>query len=93
MTGVLVPPRARVVTEDIRNLQGRPSHARGSDRWLDIQIFQWAFHLLQAFGRYLAVAGRILNFLVAQQHLDDTDILVLLEQVCGKGMAPMSLTT
>ena len=34
----------------------------------------------------MAVTGSILDFLVPQQHLDDTDILVMFQQVCGKGM-------
>ena len=45
---------------------------------------------MQELGRNLAVAGRVLQFFVAQQHLNDADILVMLEQVCGKGVTAMS---
>jgi hypothetical protein len=42
---------------------------------------------VQELGRHLAVAGGVLELFVPQEHLDDTNILVVLEQVCGKGVA------
>ena len=84
VSGLCVTPRRPVGAEDIRDLQGR--HARGLDGRLDLQVLQWSFHLAQEFGRHLAITGGVLNFLVPQKHLDDANILVVLEQVRGEGM-------
>jgi hypothetical protein len=66
-----------VGSEDIRDLQGRARHALGLSRRLEFQILQWAFNLMQELGRNMAIAGGILEALVTQEHLDDTDILVV----------------
>ncbi len=80
-----------VGAEDIRDLQGR--HACGLGGRPDLQVLQWAFHLAQEFGRDLAIAGGVLELLVPQKHLDDANILVVLEQVCGESVTPMSCKT
>lgn len=86
VAGVLAAPRGSVIAEDIRHLQGRPDHVRRLAGRMDSQILQWPFHLVQEPGRDLAVAGRVLELFVAQKYLDHADILMLLEQVGGKGM-------
>jgi len=87
VAGLRVTPSRPVSAEDIRDLQGEASHARGLAGCLDLQVLQWAFHLMQELGRDLAIAGGVLELLVAQQHLDNADILVVLEQVGGEGVA------
>ncbi len=78
LSGVATPPRGPVVAEDIRHLQRQLSHDRGSDWYAESQILQRAFHLAQQVGGDLAVACGVLEFLVAEQHLDDADVLVML---------------
>ena len=85
MTGVFVPPRWSVVAEDLRNLERRSGHVRRLDGWMDIQVLQWPFDLAQALGCNLTVARCVLELFVTQKHLDDADILVVLEQMCGAG--------
>ena len=92
MACVVAPPRRPVVAEDIRHLQGRPCHRRSLHGRIDVQILQRAFHLAQKFGCDLAVAGGVLQLFVAQEHLDDADILMMLEQVRGEGMATGIIT-
>ena len=41
---------------------------------------------MQKFGRNLAIAGGVLDLLVSQEHLDDADILMVLEQMRGEGV-------
>ncbi len=86
MSCVVLPPRRPVVAEDVRDLPRRPAHGRGSVQGLRIQILQGAFDLAQQTRCHLAVAGGILELFVAEQDLDDADILVVLEQVCGERM-------
>ena len=90
MACVVAAPRRPVVAKDIRHLQGRPCHRRRLDGRVDVQILKRAFHLVQKFGCDLAVAGGVLELFVAQEHLDDADILVVLEQVRGEGMPTMN---
>ncbi len=84
MPCVVLAPRRSVVAEDIRDLQCWPGHARGLARQLDLQVFQWAFDLTQERGCDLAIAGGVLKLFVTQEHLDDADIGVVLEQVRGE---------
>jgi hypothetical protein len=35
----------------------------------------------------MAVAGRVLDLFVPEQHLDGADVLVMLQEVGGKGVA------
>jgi hypothetical protein len=54
-----------------------------------VQLLQWTDYLAQDVGGDLCIEGRRFQFLVAKQHLDQTDVDLLLEQVGGEGMAPM----
>jgi hypothetical protein len=76
-------------TEDIGDLQTGTRHPRGSHGRVDLQVFQRADDLLQQLGRDMTVTGRSLEPLVTQQPLDGADILMLLEQLGGKGVALM----
>ena len=87
MTGVVLAPSWSVGAEDIRDLQRGARHARGLGGQLDLQVFQRAFHFMQEFGGDLAIAGSVLDLFVSQEHLDNADILMLLKQVRGEGMA------
>ena len=78
LSDVATSPRGPVVAEDIRHLQRQRRHQRRSDRCVERQILQRAFHLAQEVGGNLAVACGILEFLVAEQHLDDANVLVML---------------
>ena len=42
---------------------------------------------MQKLGRDLAIAGGVLELHMPQEYLDDSDILVMLEQVGGEGMS------
>ena len=75
-----------VGAEDIRDLQGGARHARGLYGRPDLEVLQWAFHFAQELGRNLAIAGGGLELFVSQKHLDDANILVVLEQVRSKSM-------
>jgi len=76
-------PRWAMGTKDVGNLQSEASHA-GQSPLHRCQSLQWADHLAQDFGGYLGVKGGGLQFFVPKQHLDDTDVDLLLQQVCGK---------
>ncbi len=93
MPGILTTPRGAMVAENIRNLQGRPCHGNDLARRLDIEILQGALHRAQEVRRDLAVTCGVLDLLVSEQYLDDADVLVVLQEVSSKCMAPMSLVT
>jgi len=54
------------------------------------QSLQRADHLAQQVGGDVGIDGRRLQMLVPEQDLDDADVDLLLQQVGGEGVAPMS---
>ena len=57
------------------------------------QRLQWTDDLAQDIGGHLGIEGSRLKLLVSQQHLDDADIHLLLQQVGGVAVASMSFKT
>ena len=74
------PQRLAVVAEDVRDLDA------GHDA-LEVQILERSLDLAQQVRGDVAVAHGVGDLLVTQQHLNDPDIFVALEQVSGEGMA------
>ena len=58
-----------------------------------VQFLQRTDHLAQDVGGDLRVQGSCFQLLVPEQHLDQADVNLLLQQMGGKGMPPMSLKT
>ena len=52
-----------------------------------VQFLQRTDHLAQDVGGHLCVQGSCFQLLVPEQHLDQADVDLLLQQVGGKGMA------
>jgi hypothetical protein len=91
MTALVLPPRRPVGAENIRDLQGGTLHGKlrcGCGTGL-----QRTDDLTQDLGGNVSVEGCRLELLVAEQHLDDADIHLLLEQVGGKAVPTMSPET
>ena len=75
---------APVGAEDIRDLHGGANHAPLRCRgWARLQ---WTDHLAQDLGRDMGVERCCLELLVAEQHLDHSDIHLLFEQVGGEAV-------
>ncbi len=77
-------PGRAVLAEDVGDLQGGPPHGSRPTRR---QVLQRADHLAQQIGGHVRVERGGLQLLVAQQHLDDADVDLLLQQVGGKAVA------
>ena len=73
--------------EDVTDLERRSGHHADLRRRLQVQILQRPLHLVEDLRRHMGVAGSIVELLVAEQHLDHPDILPLLQQVGGEGVA------
>src|SRR5215203_6628091 len=92
MASVGLPPRSSMVAEDIRGLENRARHARRASgrrsNLLELQrdMFQRAHHLLDRLGSNPRVERRVLELGVAKQNLDDTNVGVLLKQMCSEAM-------
>ncbi len=86
-------PSRPVGGEDIRDLQRLPRHGCGLGGRLQPQIVQWAFDLAQCPGGDLAIERGRLELLVSEQHLDHTDVYLVLQKMGCKAVATMSLTT
>jgi len=71
-------PHRAVVAEDLRDLQRCARHRASSAGW-DREILQWTFDRAQGAGSDLRVAGGVIEFLMAEQYLDDADIGLLLQ--------------
>ena len=83
MAAFLPSPSRPGGAEDIRHLQVGAHGARlGRSLALD-----GAHHLAQQLGGHVRVHRRGVDLLVPEQHLDDADVLLLLEQVGGKAVA------
>ena len=80
-------PGGTMAAEDVGDLQGAVRHEEGLR---GLQSLQRADHLAQDLGGDVRVDRRGLQPLVAEQHLDHPDVDLLLEQVGGKAVAPMS---
>lgn len=76
-------PRWTMGAKDVGDLQSKASHA-GQSPLHRCQSLQWADHLAQDFGGDLGVKGGGFQFFVTKQHLNDTDVDFLLQQVRGK---------
>ncbi len=82
-------PGRAIGAEDIRDFQcgahdSRELHGR--------QNIQWADHFAQYVGGHLCVQRRGIQFLVPEQYLYHADIDLVLQQVCGKTVAPMPIS-
>ena len=78
------PPGWPMGAKDVRHLQGTRPHWRGL---CGLQRLQRTDHLSQHVGGYLCVKGRGLQLLVTQEHLDDANVDLLLEQVSCETVA------
>ena len=67
--------------------EGRPTAGTSGRR----QRLQRAEDLVQQIGGHVGVHGGGLQALVSEQHLDDADVNLALQQVRGEAMPPMSL--
>ena len=52
-----------------------------------VQLLQWAYDFAEDVGGDLRIERRRFEFLVPEQHLDQSDVDFLFEQVGGEGMA------
>jgi hypothetical protein len=89
MSGLLPAPRRSVVAEDVRNLQGLPRHGRagsGARRIGQGQTLQRTGDRPQGGGGHLGIERRGLQLLVPEQHLNDADVLSVLQQIGGKAV-------
>src|SRR5438477_614618 len=73
-----LPPSRAVGAEDVRDLQGGTPHRRELRRR---QTLQWTDHFAQHVGGYVGIKSGGLQLLVPKQHLNDTDVDLLLQQV------------
>ena len=73
--------------EDVTDLELRSGHHADLRRRLQVQILQRPLHPVEDLRRHMGVTGGIVELLVAKQHLDHPDILPLLQQMGGEGMA------
>ena len=87
MTGVGVTPRRSVDAEDIRDLECRACH-RSSDGWLHLpsEPVERAHDIAQRACRDLGIERRGLQLLMSQQHLDDADVDLLLQEMGGEAV-------
>ena len=73
--------------EDVRDFQ---RGARGAPRSWGSLALDGADDLLQNVGSHVDVGRRRVQFLVSEQYLDDAHILLLLRQMSGECVTPMS---
>ena len=92
MAGMGLAPCRTMAAEDIRNLQSRARHKRrASVGWLDLlelerDMLQWAHDLAERLGGDVSIERGRLQLRMSEQHLDDSDIDFLLEQVGGEAV-------
>ncbi len=80
-------PRGTVVAEDVRDLQGWPSHANGrlaGRRSAWAQSVEWARHRAERTGRDMRVARGRVELRVTEQDLDHADIGVVSSRCVAK---------
>jgi|HubBroStandDraft_6_1064221.scaffolds.fasta_scaffold286727_2 hypothetical protein len=92
MPGVGPAPGGAVAMEDVRDLQPRAAHAAGLRSGSRRPLGQWcepverAGHATDRAVGDAGVKGRGVELGVAEQHLDDADVGVLLQQVRGEAV-------
>ena len=93
MAGVGRTPRRPAVAEDVRHLDphgtspGLKAHGRDNGRASAghlPQEVERAGHLADRVDRYAGVERRRVELLVSEQHLDDADVGLLLQEVVAK---------
>ena len=80
------PPGRPVGAEDVRDLHGGAPHRAALRGY---RVLQRTDHLAQQVGRHLGIKGRRVQFLVPEQHLDDPDVDLLLQQMGGEAVPLM----
>ena len=90
MTGLDLSPMRPVGAEDIRDLQSGTLHE--CRLWLS-QLLQRTNDFAQQFGRHLGIQCGGIEPLVPKQHLNHTNIHLLLQKVGGKTVPLMSPAT
>ena len=84
MVMLSVSPSGPVAAEDIRHLQCKPSHGFSLE---GLQGLDRTHHLTQNIGGHLGIQRRGFQFLVTEQHLDNPNIDLLLQQMRGKAVS------
>ena len=93
MAGMGLTPCRAMAAEDIRNLQSWARHRRrASGGWLDLfelerDMLQRAHDFADRLGGDLSIERGCVQLRMSEQHLDDSDIDFLLEQMSRKAVS------
>ena len=95
MPGVGLAPGGPVAAEDIRNLQRGTRHSRRrlSSLLSQAKPVQRAHHLADRARGHARVERRRVELRVAQEHLDDADVDILLQEMRRKAVPAISIKT